>query len=264
MTAFILSVRTITPVLLNRWLTLDAMLDGIQTQNGISPEERVLPLLAFDGQSKRAGMTALDAAAGNLVFCASAAIPGDATIRIIDPDDEKVSGRASVPHPAISSITFRGGLRPNEAFKHDVEYPFATSAKKFVITRGPAASFLSTQRMILPGRFEWLAQGDPDEVVKILAETPGIGAKVNNGFGQLDHEAIKVTPVDDAPDLFGIVDEEGDRLMRPVPSDLVPDAASTLSEFHHRIETCRPPYWDKRGQVHALVPKTTFDALLTR
>ena len=262
MTAFILSLRTVTPVLLNRWLTLDAMLDGIQTQNGLAPEERVLPLLAFDGRQKRAGLTALDASSSNLVFCASAAIPGDATIRIVDPVDETKSGRASIPHPAISSVTFRGGLRPNEAFKHDVEYPFATAAKVFDVKRGITAGFLSTQRMILPGRFEWLAQGDPDEVRRILAETPGIGAKVNNGFGQLDHASIRTTAVEDAPDLFGIVDEEGERLMRPAPADLL--AGRSLNEFRHRIETCRPPYWDKRGQVHALVPKTIFDALLTR
>lgn len=262
MTAFVLSLRTVTPVLLNRWLTLDAMLDGIQTQNGLASEDRVLPLLAYDGRSKRAGQTALDAAANNLVFCASAAIPGDATIRIVDAVDQKASGRASIPHPAISSITFRGGLRPNEAFKHDAEYPFATSAKVFDVKRGITAGFLSTQRMILPGRFEWLAQGDPDAVCRILAETPGIGAKVNNGFGELDHASIRTTILNNAPDLFGIVDEDGERLMRPAPADLL--ASSTLSEFRHRIETCRPPYWDKRSQIHALVPKTTFDALLTR
>lgn len=263
MTGFVLSLRTTTPIVISRWLTLDAILDGIQIQNGVPDEERIIPIYAFDGRETRSGLTSSQVADGDMVFFASAAMPDDVSLQIA-PKTAGHSGRAAVAHPALSSVTFRGGIRPHLAFTDRIDgtYPYQ-SIRKFDTTTGNTGGMMQTKRTILPSRIEWVAQGDPDAVLAILAETEGIGAKTSNGFGIIDHSTIRITPVTDHPAMLGIVDEGGAKLVRPVPADLFPGAIP-FELFHHRIETVRPPYWDRRRETHALVPKTTIANLLTR
>jgi hypothetical protein len=266
MTAFIFSVRTRTPVLLNRWLTLDAILDGMQEQDGMEPDARTIPLLAYDGVSLHQGLTSKAVHERKMVFCGSAAIPSQAIIDVDERISETRSSSIAVEHPGVSSISFKGGVNPNLEFPEQ-DFPFGSGRRtsmKFDIRRGPTGAVLRRQRMIHPGKFEWLAQGDPDKVAEIFIEAGAFGAKTRNGFGEIIPDSVHFEELPDAPTLFGIVDETGERLMRPTPAALFTSEPPPFSGFHHRVESCCAPYWSEETKTHALVPKTIFESLLNR
>lgn len=261
MDGFVLTVSTVTPVILNRWLTLDAILDGVMEAGGVPAAERVLPLCSWDGSSVLPPMTAEAARAAGSVFLASAAIVGDSLVEVTPRLSDDRIGRAAVPQPAVSTVSFKGGINPVRQFT-DGDFPFEGRARQFRTASGPTSGVLRTYRTIQPGVFEWLFTGDPDGVLAIMSDAIGIGAKVRSGFGEIAPDGCAVEAVAGAPALMGVFDEGGRRLMRPIPRDLsVPSGAN---DARLKVETVRPPYWDRSGEVAALVPDTTYDSLLTR
>lgn len=270
MTAFSISVRTRTPVLLNRWLALDGVLDGMLEQQGVKAEERIVPLRAWDGSFFHIGLTARQVREAGMVFCASAAIPDDAIIEIDKPISETRRAAIAIPHPATEAVTFKGGVNARLEFE-EINWPFASRGTKFVTSRGVAKSILGNQRMIHPGRFEWLAQGDPQITAVIIERAGAIGAKTRNGYGEIIPGSIQFQILENPSPLFGIVEhteEYGEALVRPTPVALFPSSPSLnwrppFTRFRQRIETCTPPYWDRQAQIHAFAPMTRFEGLLT-
>lgn len=260
MTPFRLSVTVTTSLILNKWLTLDAILDGIQLACGVPEDERVVPLSAWDGKDLLGPMTAIGARDAGAVFCGSAAVLPPPLVDVLPGPAGKGAHRIAASQPGVSEISFRGGINPVRTFREGY-FPFRTSGAKFDVTTGPSGMVLGTYRSVDPGVFHWYGVGDAGAVRSILDLADGIGAKSRNGFGAIDHATIAFADVPAAPAALGVFAPDGS-LARPVPRDLLPHR--DMADLRLRAETVRPPYWDKSGAVAALVPATTYDSLLVR
>jgi hypothetical protein len=254
MTVFSLALVAVTPVVVGRWLTLDAVLDGVLEADGLEAHERVVPLASWDGNDMHADVPTSEMAARGLVHVASALMPFGAVLPLDgDPNGAVLASR----RPRVREYGMKRGFRPVNDFP-DPLMPFADGrgkpADRIDTKRGPAVSRVETVRCLAPGRMEWIAQGDPDRVVAILREAVGIGGKTRKGFGRFDPGSLVVRDLGDrAHPLAGILAAKGDRLCRPVPAGMFPDGAgaSRLS-----VQTCRSPYWDGSAAEAARVPLT--------
>lgn len=263
--AFTLELHTRTPVLLNRWLMLDAILDGMMEADRIPPDQRKLPLLAWDGKNFHENLTAEAVQSQGWVFCASATLPSSSIIEVDHSPIKEVAPRAVVPATGTRSVAFRAGTNPMTDF-NDGQYPFKQMLK-WDQKSGPTAGVLSYQRQLQPGRFRWHFQGNPEGILSILANAVGIGAKTRNGWGEINHDLTSVIPASTDHLLWGIVGyhEEGNEpeLMRPAPMALFDESNLPFPAVAcRRMETCAPPYWRKENAVPAFSPVTMQDSLL--
>lgn len=259
----ILSLCTETPIVLGRWLTLDALLDGVLEREGVPPEERILPLVAKSPDKTASNITALDARTRGLVFCASAMIPQSHVVRTADTrgnsaDGEEDEGSFESDRPLVMNTVLVGGVRPQRDFEDDV-FPYKTrGAQKFETVRGPGKTVMTTRPALMPGEVSWLFQGDPVAVREIADRIMWIGAKGSSGKGAVVQGSIDVISdeADDFSSLAGIVSSYGDALLRPAPADMFEQLSALPSR--RSVETCWPSYWDRSHAVDALVPSSIF------
>lgn len=263
--AFTLEINTQTPVLLNRWLMLDAILDGILEADGVPPDKRKLPLLAWDGSQFHDNTTASEVQGNGWVYCASATLTPPGIINVERAGHEGIDPRALVQMAATRDIPFRGGINPTHEFVSG-EYPFKGSTL-WRTNKGPTAGVMTFQRMVMPGRFRWHFQGNAEAVRDIISLAEGIGAKTRSGWGMIDHQRVNVIASDTTNPLWGITgayrDDDEPQLLRPVPMDLFDPSQLPFPSYVKRMETCAPPYWRKEAVRPAYSPDTPVEFLIT-
>lgn len=257
MDAFIASLQVETSIVLGRWLTLDALLDGVLEREGVPPDERFLPLrsLASPDDAGSVGLTATAARDRHEVFCASSMIPGEIFVRTEEGNGFKTF------RPRLRTLDLVGGLRPNIDFPQE-EFPFSAKSKKFDVKRGATGMMKDTRVTLDPGVVNWLFRGDRDGVQDIMERVMWIGAKTSSGNGWIVPGSLTIEAVEDAPALFGIVDFQDERLLRPVPAEAFPQFSERPSR--RSLESCWPPYWNKSMATDCFVPATVHhDGLVT-
>lgn len=268
MTLFAITLRTITPVVIGRWLTLDAVLDGILEADGIEANERVLPILAWDGTSFHEGVSTQTLRDNGWVHAASALVPAGTDLDVADPESGS-DASFTTTRPNIFERTWRRGATPAIDFTGS-EMPFSAGrgapADKFDIKRGDGASFMTTKRCLSPGKIRWLARGDGEAAAEILRGAMGIGGKIAAGMGRFDSDSIYVDDFSDREDaaaLAGIFDIKGTRLWRPVPAAMLEGLNTPVKKRLSR-QTCRSPYWDPNLAEPAFVPVAShYDGILS-
>lgn len=251
---FVISVELLTATVIGRWLTLDALLDGILEFEGIPEEDRRLPLRAWDGEEWLDDLTSGEARDMGACFAASALIA--------EMGQGRGPGGLSLGQPDLRPISLIGGVRPVQEFL-DASYPYEASGRKHQVSRGPAGLVKSTRITLAPGRVNWMAQGDLQASLDILRRARGIGAKANIGFGQFDPASLAFEVAEEASETFGMTDFDGEALMRPVPFS-VSEKLGLGPGTRLSGETCWAPYWDRSRVVPAKIPVTPYlDGLIT-
>ena len=90
----------------------------------------------------------------------------------------------------------------------------------------------------------WYAEGDGDEVERLLAGVRFIGKRRGSGFGEVSDWSVE------PGDLNGVVGPFGDPL-RPVPVDMFKGDKSSL-----KVEAAwRPPYWRPENRAICYAPE---------
>jgi len=270
----IVSLALSTPMVLGRWLTLDSLLDGLLEAAGVPEEKRFLPLRTVGGVSGEGASgvgtsrrSSVDATLLDEVFCASAMIAGEFLVRTrsgkATGEEEKDAAGFRSFRPTLRSRTLIGGHRPLIDFHGEENFPYATKAKIFQVSRTDTGSIMGHSTVLGTCTVSWMFQGDADKVYEIMKNIRWLGADTSSGNGWVVEGSLHIETIDeDLPDLFGIVDDTGKFLMRPVPTSVFPEFGEL--PVRRSIETCWAPYWKRHRGVEAFVPRTVYhDGLVT-
>lgn len=231
-------IEPATPVLAGRWLCLDALLDAVFRIGDPFMDGAVLPLSAHDGRELvPPGAEALArVTSGEAVYLASA-------------------GRFERVMPFTRS--FIQSCRRDFSGETLPVLSNAGNAMKKVETRqGDAAAILNRRILLAPCPVRWVGHGDPDIVRDLLSRLPGLGGKVNQGYGMISR--ITVTVREGGAPLDAVVDPESGLLLRPVPEAVADRLGVPAAGTRRRIETTAPPYFREDRTVIARSPVGVF------
>lgn len=139
---------------------------------------------------------------------------------------------------AASAVTGEiAARRVAEVRKRPVIAEFAryTTDKSVLITGGPHKAWDLKFPTILAPRLVWYADGDPDEIRRLLGHVPALGKKRNHGHG-----TVREWRVEPWSESWSI--ERDGMLMRRMPHawrpSLPPGRGAIRPPYHHRSRTC--------------------------
>ena len=94
---------------------------------------------------------------------------------------------------------------------------------------------------------EWHAEGDSDEIMRIVESTSFIGKRRASGFGEVAHWTIEPSELDG---LTGYVDEP----LRPIPTERFTGDKDSL-----KVDAAwRPAYWDPANRALCYAPEPSL------
>jgi hypothetical protein len=111
--------------------------------------------------------------------------------------------------------------------------------KHLHLGKGPYRSYYMPLPVIVAPALTWYVRGDPEEIERLLREAPYIGKKRSQGHGRVSRWIVEEDERDRSV-------WDGDRLMRPIPAELL-ELMGIEGEFEYGYYAYRPPYHDPRN-----------------
>lgn len=116
---------------------------------------------------------------------------------------------------------------------------------KIPINRGHFKDFMINMPMLITDNITFYANGDKNEIKKLLSNITHLGKKTSIGSGQITK--IKIEKIEEDYSFF-----KDNNVMRPIPVKI---KLPIIEGMRFEKQPYKPPYWDKNNISMCYVPK---------